>query len=142
MASATEVKSYLAHWFQLGKKLVWRNGEEEILPSKIYQGDRYAPEFESCWEKIMSVDGRNCYLEGSEASIKELLSPAWTVDRCARCAMPVPLVETGVQSLECACSDLDNWPNLELPVPRSPVDSQARLNSISERLKTKLQDSN
>ncbi|MEY2833558.1 MAG: hypothetical protein RLZZ574_2817, partial [Cyanobacteriota bacterium] len=35
MASATEVKTYLAHWFQLGKKLAWRNGEAELLPQKV-----------------------------------------------------------------------------------------------------------
>ena len=137
MASATEVKTYLAHWFQLGKKLVWRNGEAELLPQKIIQGDRFAPEFESCWQKIMSVNGRDCYLVGSEATIQELLTPAWTIDRCARCAMPVPIVEAGMQPLECICSDLDNWPNTELPAPRSPISSQEKLSSISDRLKAK-----
>ncbi|MGB5633039.1 MAG: hypothetical protein WBM86_09715 [Waterburya sp.] len=137
MASATEVKTYLAHWFQLGKKLVWRNGEAELLPEKIIQGDRFAPQFEECWQKIMSVDGRECYLVGEEATIQELLSPAWTIDQCARCAMPVAMVEIGKQSLDCACSDLDNWPNSELPVPRPPVSNQVRLNNISQRLKAK-----
>ncbi len=137
MASATEVKTYLAHWFQLGKKLVWRNGEAELLPEKIIQGDRFAPQFEECWQKIMSVDGRECYLVGEEATIQELLSPAWTIDQCARCAMPVAMVEIGKQSLDCACSDLDNWPNSELPMPRPPVSNQVRLNNISQRLKAK-----
>ena len=137
MASATEVKTYLAHWFQLGKKLVWRNGEAELLPHKIIQGDRFAPEFEYCWQKIMSVNGRDCYLVGSEATIQELLTPAWIIDRCATCAMPVPIVESGMQPLTCTCSDLDNWPNNELPTPRSPISSQAKLSSISDRLKAK-----
>ena len=141
MASATEVKTYLAHWFQLGKKLIWRNGEAELLPTKIIQGDRYSLEFESCWDKIMSVGGRDCYLAGSAATIQEMLSPAWTIDRCARCAMPVPIVATGTQPLECACSDLDNWPNSELPAPRSPIDSQTQLNNIRVRLQAKLLDS-
>lgn len=142
MASATEVKTYLAHWFQLGKKLIWRNGKEELLPGKVLQGERFSPEFESCWEKIMSVGGRDCYLAGSEATIQELLSSAWTIDRCSRCAMPVPMVESGIQSLDCACSDLDNWPNSELPAPHSPVDSRLRLNDISARLKIGQQDPN
>lgn len=142
MASVTEVKTYLAHWFQLGKKLIWCNGQEELLPAKIIQGDRFAPEFESCWEKIMSVGGRDCYLVGSEATIQELLSSAWTIDSCARCAMPVPIVESGTPSLDCVCSDLDNWPNSELPAPRSPIDSRVQLNNINARLKTKQQDSN
>jgi hypothetical protein len=137
MASATEVKNYLAHWFQLGKKLVWRNGEAELLPSKILQGDRFAPEFEECWQKIMSVNGQDCYLFGAEATIEELLTPAWTIDHCARCTMLIAMVETGIQPLDCACSDLENWPNTELPTPHSPINSQTKLTSISDRLKTK-----
>ena len=137
MASATEVRNYLAHWFQLGKKLVWHNGESELLPEKIIQGDRFSPQFEECWQKIMSIGGRDCYLVGEKATIQELLSPAWTIDQCARCAMPVPMVEAGIISLDCACSDLDNWPNSELPTPRSPVNSQGQLNNISQRLQAK-----
>ena len=137
MASETQVKTYLAYWFQLGKKLVWNNGKAELLPEKVIQGDRFTSQFEDCWQKIMSVEGRDCYLVGSEATIQELLSSGWTIDQCARCAMPVPVVEVGTQPLDCACSDLDNWPNTELPAPRSPVSSQAQLNNISERLKTK-----
>ncbi|MEL7078238.1 MAG: hypothetical protein AAGM46_20250 [Cyanobacteria bacterium J06582_2] len=137
MASATEVKTYLAHWFQLGKKLVWLNGAAELLPEKIIQGDRYTSEFEQCWQQIMSVEGRDCYLVGGEATIQELLTPAWTIDQCARCAMPVPIIEAGTQPLDCACSDLENWPNTELPAPRSPVSSKENLSNINRRLKTK-----
>ena len=140
MASKKEVRKYLAHWFQLGKKLIWRNGEAELLPAKIIQGDRYSSEFESCWDKIMSVGGRDCYLVGSPATIQEMLSGAWTIDRCARCAMPVPIVATGTQPLECDCSDLNNWPNSELPAPHSPINSQTQLDRIRDRLKTKLSD--
>lgn len=137
MASATEVKTYLAHWFQLGKKLVWRNGEAELLPQKIIQGDRFASEFEACWAKIMEVDGRDCYLAGESTTIQELLTSAWRINSCARCAMPVPMVEAGTQSLDCACSDLDNWPNTELPAPRAPISSQTELGNIRDRLNTK-----
>lgn len=137
MASATEVKTYLAHWFQLGKKLVWRNGEAELLPTKIIEGDRYSAQFEECWQKIMSINGKNCYLEGNAATIEELLSSAWSINNCARCSMPVPIVEIGTQPLDCVCSDLDNWPNSDLPAPRSPINNNARLNKISARLKTK-----
>lgn len=137
MASEAEVKTYLAHWFQLGKKLVWRNGEAELLPTKIIQGDRFADEFEECWSKIMSVGGQDCYLVGGEATIQELLTSGWTINQCARCAMPVAAVAAGIQSINCICSDLDNWPNTELPAPRSPINSQRRLSSISERLRSR-----
>ena len=137
MASAAAVKIYLAHWFQLGKKLVWQNGAAELLPEKILQGDRYAPEFEACWSQIMSVGGRDCYIAGSNITIQQLLSPSWAIEQCARCAMPVPMIEMGSQPLDCTCSDLDNWPNSELPQPRAPIDSQDQLNQIRQRLQTR-----
>lgn len=137
MASTTQVRTYLAYWFQLGKKILWRNGEAELLPQPVIDGDRFSPEFEACWQKIMSVGGKDCYLEASRETIEELLSPAWDIDKCARCAMPVPIVEIGTQSLDCACSDLENWPNLEIPAPRSPVNNYVHLNKITARLKTK-----
>ena len=137
MASTTQVKIYLAHWFQLGKKLVWRNGAETFLPQPIIQGDRFSDRFEECWQKIMSVGGRDCYLEGSNESIEHLLSASWDIDTCARCDMPVAIVESGIQSLDCLCSDLDNWPNNELPAPRSPLNNQVQLNKIRTRLSEK-----
>ena len=135
MASSRQIKTYLAHWFQLGKKLVWNNGEAKLLPEQAVEGDRFTNEFEECWRKIMSISGRDCYLEGTTVSIAELLDSSWTVDRCARCSMPVPIVELGIQDLNCPCSDLDNWPNLELPAPRGPIDSLDQLRNINMRLK-------
>lgn len=137
MASTTRVKEYLAHWFQLGKKLVWRNGEAKLLPQPVIQGDRFSPQFEDCWRKVMSVGGKDCYLEGSNETIEDLLSESWDIDDCSRCSMPVALVNSGIQSLDCLCSDLDNWPNDELPSPRSPVNNRSQLNKIKERLKVK-----
>jgi hypothetical protein len=137
MASTTQVRTYLAYWFQLGKKLIWRNGEAELLPQPIIQGDRFSPQFEECWSKIMSIGGKDCYLENSQETIEELLSSAWSIDGCARCAMPVAMVELGTQSLNCLCSDLDNWPNTEVPAPRSPINNYVHLNKIKSRLKTK-----
>ncbi|MEL6440449.1 MAG: hypothetical protein AAFQ80_14470 [Cyanobacteria bacterium J06621_8] len=134
MASVAEVKSYLAHWFQLGKKLVWRNGVAEIIPEKVLQGSHYAPEFEACWAKVMSIEGRDCYLVNEDVTIQELLSDEWVIEQCARCKMPVPLVEVGSTFLDCTCSDLDNWPNFELPKPHAPVNTQARLVRICQHL--------
>ena len=136
MASTTQVKNYLAHWFQLGKKLIWCNGREELLPPTIIRGSGFSPEFEACWQKIMQVEGKDCYLVGSRETIADLLSSSWEISSCSRCSMPVPILDSGTQSLDCVCSDLDNWPNSELPAPRSPVNSAAKLNSINERLKS------
>ena len=137
MASTEQVRTYLAYWFQLGKKLAWRNGEEMLLPQPIIQGDRFSPQFEECWQKIVSIGGKNCYLEGSNETIEDLLSSNWNINGCARCGMPVSMVESGIQPLDCLCSDLDNWPNNELPTPRSPINSKVQLGKIRARLKTK-----
>ena len=137
MASATQVRIYLAHWFQLGKKLIWLNGEAELLPQPVIRGEEFSPQFEDCWQKVMSVDGKNCYLEGSSETIEDLLSSNWDINNCARCNMPVPIVEIGTQSLDCICSDVQNWPNTELPAPRSPVNNSVQLNNIRSRLDAK-----
>lgn len=137
MASAIQVKAYLAHWFQLGKKLVWLNGKEELLPQSVIAGENFSKEFEACWQKIMSVEGKNCYLEGSNETICDLLDSTWNMDNCARCNMPVPTLELGIKSLDCVCSDLTNWPNLELPLPRTPINNLASLSNIKNRLDSK-----
>lgn len=136
MASATQVRTYLAYWFQLGKKLVWRNGKEILLPQPIIQGERFSPQFEECWNKIMTLGGKDCYLEGRKETIADLLSSNWEITSCARCKMPVAMVESGIQPLDCLCSDLDNWPNDQLPAPRSPINNYVQLNNIKTRLQT------
>ncbi len=137
MASEQQVKTYLAYWFQLGKHLQWRDGREKSLPQPIIEGYRYSQEFETCWQQIMATEGKDCYLEGTNHTINDLLSSTWNIESCARCAMPVPMINLGIQPLECTCNDLDNWPNQELPQPRSPVNSVARLQGIKSRLNKK-----
>lgn len=134
MASEQQVKQYLAYWFQLGKKIMLRNGKETILPKSIIEGNRYSSEFEVCWQKVISPESGDCYLEGTIQSIQELLTPAWEINPCARCKMPVPVVSLGIQPLPCPCNDLPQWPNKELPTPRSPVDNISYLNRIREHL--------
>lgn len=132
MASQDQVKRYLAYWLQLGKSLVLNQGE--TLQPKPIEGDHYSSEFEACWQRILSVGGENCYLEGTLQTISDLLSQAWDITDCARCAMPVPMVSVGLQSNSCPCSDLPTWPNTELPLPRMPVDSRGQLDQIRQRL--------
>ena len=134
MASQQEVKQYLAYWFQLGKKVAIGNGKASLLLKEVIKGDRYSDEFEECWQKIISPAAGNCYLEGTQETIAELLSPAWAVNPCARCTMPVPVSNVGMPSELCPCSDLSNWPNTELPPPRSPVNTQDQLRGIRDRL--------
>jgi hypothetical protein len=135
MASKQEVKRYLAYWFQLGKKLILNNGrEQQLLPQPVIARDRYSQQFEAVWQKIIKEGGKNWYLEGTSQTIAELLSPVWELADCARCGMPVPMIDLGLQQASCPCSDLSSWPNLELPKPRSPVDSNQHFLRLQERL--------
>ena len=133
MASEQEVRRYLAYWFQLGKKVVVHNGQKALLPQPVIQGDRYSQAFEDCWQQISSAAG-DCYLEGTDETVATLLTPAWEMNICARCEMPVPVQSVGMPPLSCPCNDLPNWPNTEVPAPRSPVNTQAQLTEIRNRL--------
>lgn len=110
------------------------NGQSVCLPNPVIQGDRYSDEFEACWQRAMKLEGKNCYLEGTLQTLDQLLSSGWEITACARCDMPVPMMNLGSQSLECPCNDLPSWPNTELPKPRTPVDSRSQLRSIRDRL--------
>jgi hypothetical protein len=132
MASQERVKQYLAYWFQLGKRVILRNGEA-FVPKSVIEGDRYSKEFELCWQQILASK-EVCHIEGTTQTFKELLASNWNVLPCARCGMPVPSIDLGIQPNTCPCHDLDNWPNYELPSPRAPIDNQFQLEKIRERL--------
>jgi hypothetical protein len=134
MAETTEVRQYLAHWFQLGKKVICPKNQTMLLPQKIFNGDRYSPEFEDCWQKIIDSKSGDCYLEGTQQTIQELLSTQWDFHPCARCNIPVPIETVGQSGLLCPCHDLAHWPNLDLPLPQLPVNSQQNLDRIRQSL--------
>jgi hypothetical protein len=134
MASPDQVKQYFAYWFQLGKGVRFQNGRSPLLPKTVIHGNQYSPEFEGVWQQILAKP-EDCYLDGTQETTAELLTPAWEINPCSRCAMPMPLKSVGVASLECPCVDVPGWPNTEIPQPRSPVDSQTQLTKIRDRLK-------
>ncbi|QMS91191.1 hypothetical protein HUN01_27710 [Nostoc edaphicum CCNP1411] len=151
MATKQEVRGYLAYWFQLGKKVIMGNGKASLLPQdalyetlrerglaiaplSVLNGDRYSEEFEECWQKIISPESGDCYLEGTHETIAELLTPAWDMLPCGRCNMPVAARNVGMPALLCPCNDLPNWPNTELPAPREPIKTQDQLKTIRDRL--------
>lgn len=133
MASEQQVRQYLAYWFQLGKGIVIPAQQHPLLPRPVIRGNRYSPEFEAVWQE--TIADQDCYLEGTNQSIGELLSPLWEINPCSRCSMPVPFRSPGLPpALECPCSDLPDWPNTEMPQPREPVDSADQLRQIRDRL--------
>ncbi|BAU62821.1 hypothetical protein STA3757_01720 [Stanieria sp. NIES-3757] len=137
MASKQEVKVYLAYWIQLGQKLILDKGiKREFFPQPVINGERYSPQFENIWHQILQEDGKNWHLEGTSQTIAELLSPIWEIPDCARCGMPVPMMNLGVTSDGCPCKDMPGWPNSELPQPRSPILNQQHLTRLQERLQT------
>jgi hypothetical protein len=48
--------------------------------------------------------------------------------------MPIPMTIGSMESKTCPCINLSSWPNLDLPLPRSPVDNQSILSTIKQRL--------
>jgi hypothetical protein len=134
MASQNQVKQYLAHWFQLGKKVWIRNGVESRLPQPVVQGERYSQEFEDCWNEILSPESGECYLDGTEQTIETLLSSAWEIESCGRCSLLVPIKTAGMPATCCPCSNLPTWPNLDAPLPRLPVSTRLYLLNICHRL--------
>ena len=134
MATKEEVKMYLAYWFQLGKKVITSNGRATFLPQPVLRGGGYSADFEECWQKILSQATGDCYLEGTYETISELLTPGWEVLPCGRCQMPVSVRSIGMPALLCPCNDLPDWPNTELPAPRSPINTQEQLMVIRRRL--------
>jgi hypothetical protein len=134
MASKAQVKEYLACWLQLGKGLVLCNEQVTIRLQSIVCGELYSPEFEACWEQVCSPTAGDCYLEGTELTVKQLLSEQWAMIDCGRCAMPFPVPIAGVASPICPCHDLPSWPNQEVPLPRPPVSTTTYLQGIHQRL--------
>ena len=106
MASPDQVRRYLAYWFQLGKKLIVRNGQSEILPCPALWGDRYSPEFEACWQQVIADSGQHYHLEGTSQTVADLLGSAWEIESCAWREMPVPMPDLGLLSANCPCTDL------------------------------------
>lgn len=141
MAESAQVKQYLAYWFQLGKKITISQLNKSLIPQKVFNTSGYSSEFEELWTLVTKDDYlEDCYLEGTNQTIGELFSSEWEIIDCARCGMPVPIIQLGVQSGSCVCDDLENWPNNELPNPRSPVNNQQKLIRIRKSLLNKHQD--
>jgi hypothetical protein len=130
MASLLEVKQYLAHWFQLGKKVYVHNGDLGLLPSKIFHDTHYSAEFERCWDLILSDRSGDCYLEDTCQTIDELLTPQWDLVNCARCSMPIALQIAGISHESCPCFNLPQSPRSQLAVRSKLADIQDRLSSV------------
>lgn len=134
MASADQVKRYLAHWLQLGRKIYIHNGDRSLSPHPVIEGNRYSKAFEECWQTLLAEQSGDCYLEDTDQTIAELLTDKWDIILCCRCVMPIPMTIGSMESKTCPCISLSSWPNLDLPLPRSPVDNQSILSTIKQRL--------
>lgn len=128
------VKRYFAMWLQMGKKVFIENQNKLLGMNCVVRGESYTNKFEQLWSEISDPRLGDVYLEGTDESVQELLSPKWEVIACARCAMPVP-VGMGPQVAQvCPCDDLGVSPNLEAIAPREPVITAKHLSSIMSRL--------
>jgi hypothetical protein len=139
MASEEKVRSYLAYWFQLGKKVVLKTGDVAILPCPVFKLNQYSDSFEDCWNQLSTPENRESYLEGTVQTIPQLLTSEWDILPCARCNMPIPMIQAGFDSGPCPCSDQMSWPNNQLPSPRSPIDQTTCLRNIQSRILNRFQ---
>lgn len=138
MANATEVKDYLGYWFQFGKGVVFPKSQTIVLPDPIFAEQHFSDAFEACWQRILTSP-EDCYLEGTEQSLRELLTSEWELIRCARCSLPVPTSFAHIPSCLCPCVDLESWPNSELPQPRLPLNRVLSLRKVHNRLLVQIQ---
>lgn len=136
MASQQRVQHYLAYWFQLGKTIHIKNGRLTQRPVPVLEGNQFSRAFQDCWQSIMAIGGRDCYLDGTQETVEQLLSPQWEITDCARCSIPVAMHAVMPVAQLCACGDIDHWPNDELPAPHMPVNNHTHFS----RLKTRLSD--
>ena len=134
MSSQPQVKRYLAYWFQLGKRVILDKSNSTVLVNPVIVGEHYSQQFEDICKLIFSPDSGDCYLEGTQQTVAELLLPDWEVEDCALCQMPIPIKKAGMPSPICPCNDLLTWPNTELPAPREPISSNSHLRGICDRL--------
>lgn len=134
MASQQQLQQYLSYWFQAGKGVSINNGQETLLPRPVIQGDRYSPEFESCWQRIHAANPEHCHLEGTDQTIAELATDKWDISPCSRCAMPVPIAAAAMPSINCPCADMPTWPNLTIPQPHGPLNDRTQMVQICDRL--------
>jgi len=134
MASQEQIRSFLAHWFQLGKPVVLAGDRDEGLPCPVYYKNGYSQSFEECWQRIMESRGEGCYLKGTTQTVAEMMTSGWEVTPCARCEMPVAVPTLGTMKFPCPCHDLHTWPNYDVPTPRMAVDDGHHLGEIHRRL--------
>ena len=134
MASSREVQDYLAYWFQLGKSVHIKNGRSIQRPVPVLEGHQFSRAFQDCWRAIMAVEGRDCYLEGTQETIEQLLSPQWEITSCARCSIPTAMSAVMPVAQLCPCGDIDTWPNDELPAPHMPVNNNRHFSRLKTRL--------
>lgn len=133
MASQQQIKQYLAYWVQLGKGVVIGDRPPAYCKT-VSASEAYSPTFELLWQKVESCHGQQCHITGTEQELAELFSERWQVTACYRCELLIPQKVRGIHSEACPCSDLDSWPNLEIPKPRLPLSSNGHLAKICQRL--------
>ncbi|MEM1252059.1 MAG: hypothetical protein AAGI69_06465 [Cyanobacteria bacterium P01_H01_bin.21] len=134
MASPREVQNYLAYWFQLGKSVHISNGRTTERPTPVLEGHQFSRAFQNCWQDIMAVGGRDCYLDGTTETIEQLLSSRWEITSCARCSIPVAMSNVMPVAQLCPCGDIDTWPNDDLPAPHMPINNSKHFNRLKTRL--------
>lgn len=133
MASVSQVRAYLAYWFQLGKPVVFHRSQTHYLPCPIFRGHDFSHEFEHCWQRVAEHPA-DYHLKGTDQTVADLLTEDWDITGCARCTMPVPMPINAVATSPCPCHDVPAWPNHDVPLPRIRTSDSHHLANICTRL--------
>lgn len=131
MATHQEIRHYLTHWFQLGKRIIINGTPHTIAPT--LNTDRPSAEFEILWQEILA-NPHLAYLEDSEIDLAQLLTGTWEIVDCARCEMPIPLKIAGIIDNHCICQNMDTWPNSDTLEPHNPINTTQHLQQLRQRL--------
>jgi hypothetical protein len=135
MALPTQVKTYLSYWFQLGRGVRMPLAAGPVKPAAVLADGGYSTEFEALWHQLTQPQmAASSYLDGTEQTIAQLLETTWEIQDCARCNLPIPMKVAGLPSQSCPCDALKILPDIAEIPPRAPIDSQATLRRLCERL--------
>ena len=97
IGAATKIErlmSYVAYYVSRGKTVISPLSGSLAFEKSVYQYWGYHRDFEDFWEQLQQRrDFRELYLEGDVYGFGEFLDGSCTVGECARCNLPIPMLE-------------------------------------------------
>ncbi|MEB3274418.1 MAG: HAMP domain-containing sensor histidine kinase [Prochlorothrix sp.] len=98
---------YVAYYVSRGRPVVSSQGEELLFQGEVYGYWGYSNHFYSYWRQLQQrSDFNELGLRGDLYSFREFLNGRCGIGACARCQLPVPLLDNGTPTPStCPCDD-------------------------------------